>query len=173
MTVVRCLVFTGFLTSIINDELPRRVRSAMQFTKSFAVFNLGAALLFAQSTSKPSVEINYPGLNPNRYINITLDGSGRHVFAASDKGTAGEMTGMPLAEFLETAGWGQIPKNDISQYFVRFDGTDTATLPLSEVLRQSMDSRVWLVMEQGGKPLSGAEVPLVVAVAPGGAVTVR
>jgi hypothetical protein len=78
-----------------------------QFTRAFAVTTLSVASLFAQRPSVPSVDINYPGLNPNRYISLTLDGSLRHVFAAND-----QMLGFPLAQFLDTAGWGQIPKDE-------------------------------------------------------------
>ena len=137
----------------------------MQFTKPFAASAFCVSILFAQPSLVPSVEINYPGLNPNRYINITVDGPLHHVFGGDD-----QMAGFPLAQFLETAGWGQIPKGTISQYLVRIDGDDTATLPLSEILRRSFDNRVWLVMQQGGKALSRTEVPWVVAVASDGVV---
>lgn len=139
----------------------------MQFTKPFAASAFSVSILFAQASSVPSVETNYPGLNPNRYINLTVDGPLRHVFGGND-----QMAGFPLARFLETAGWGQIPKDSISEYLVGIDGDDTATFPLSEVLTQSFDNRVWLVMEQGGKALSRTESPTMVGVASGGVVAV-
>ena len=143
----------------------------MLLPRALAASGLWAVALLAQPASLPSVEVNYPGLNPNRYINLTLDWSLHHVFAAGGEGKQGEMAGVPLAAVLETAGWGQIPKEDVSQYLVRLEGDETATLPLSEVLRRSLDNRAWLVIEQGGKPLSRTEVPVMVAVASGGQVT--
>ena len=53
---------------------------AMQLAMPLAASALWVSALLAQSTAAPSVEINYPGPNPNRYINLTLDGlSGRDL----------------------------------------------------------------------------------------------
>lgn len=145
----------------------------MPFAKPFVASALCLASLFAQSASKPSMEINYPGLNPNRYINITLDGFSRHGLVVNDQGTPSETIGFPLVQFMETAGWGKTPKDDVSHYLVRIDGDSTAILTLSEVLRRSLDYRVWLVPYQCPQPLSRTEAPLVLAVGSDGVVTAR
>jgi hypothetical protein len=134
---------------------------------------LCVASLFARPTSELSVEINYPGLNANRFINLTLGRFVQHDFAVTDQDTPTQMVGFLFAHLLETAGWGRLSEDERSEYRVRIDGDDTATLPLSEVMRRSLDDRVWLVTEQYGKPLSRAETPLVVAVDSMGVVSVR
>lgn len=145
----------------------------MQFTRPLVTSALCVAGLFAQSTSKRSVEINYPGLNPDRYINLTLQGLSEHGLAVNDQGTPNEMLGTPLVQFMEAAGWGNTPKDEVSQYLVRIEGDSTAVLTLSEVLRRSLDYRVWLVTQQSGKPLSRTEAPWVLAVGSNGVVTAR
>jgi len=145
----------------------------MQLTNLFVASALFVAGLFAQATSRPSVEINYPGLNANRYINITLDGFSGHGLTVNDQGTPSEMFGTPLVQFMETAGWGKTPKDDVSQYLVRIEGDSTAILTLSEILRRSLDYRVWLVTGQCGSPLCLSEAPSVLAVGSDGVVTAR
>ncbi len=145
----------------------------MLFAKAFVASALWVASLFAQSASRPSVEINYPGLNANRYINITLDGFSQHGLAVDDQGASSEMIGSPLVQFMETAGWGNIPKDNVSQYLVRIEGDSTAILTLSEVLRRSLDYRVWLVTGRCGTPLCTTEAPSVLAVGSDGVVTAR
>jgi hypothetical protein len=145
----------------------------MRFTKPFAASALCAAGLFAQSVSNRSLEINYPGLNSNRYINITLDGFSEHGLTVNDQGTPSEMFGFPLVKFMETAGWGKTPKDKVSQYLVRIEGDSTAILSLSEVLRRSLDYRVWLVTGRCDPPRGVTEAPSVLAVGPGGVVTAR
>jgi hypothetical protein len=147
--------------------------SAVQFAKPLVASALCVASLFAQSTSNPSVEINYPGLNANRYINITVDGFSEHGLTVNDQGVPSEMVGFPLVQFMETAGWGKTPKDEVSQYLVRIEGDSTAILALSEVLRRSLDYRVWLVTGQCGTPLCITVAPSVLAVGSDGVVTAR
>jgi len=117
-----------------NGDRSRRGCARMQFGKQLAAFTLCGAALLAQSIPVPSVEINYPGLNPNRYIDIAASFPLHAV--------NGQMAGFTLARFLETAGWGQIPIDTVSQYLVRLDGDATATFPLSQVLSRSLVDRV-------------------------------
>ena len=145
----------------------------MRFGKPFVASALCIASLYAQSTSNPSVAINYPSLNGNRYINITLDGYSEHGLTVDDQGTPREMVGTPLVQFMETAGWRNTPKDEVSQYLVRIEGDSTAVLTLSEVLRRSLDYRVWLVTGRCGTPLCVTEAPSVLAVGSDGVVTAR
>jgi hypothetical protein len=145
----------------------------MQLATPLGASALWVSALLAQSTPAPSVEINYPGPSPNRYINLTLDGILPHGLAVNGQGASGEMAGILLARLIETAGWGQVPEDDISNYLVGIYGDEIVTLPLSAFLPQSLDNRVWVVTERGGKPLSASESPLVIGVASGGVVTLR
>jgi hypothetical protein len=145
----------------------------MQLIKPFAASALCAAGLFAQSISNPSLEINYPGLNANRYLNITVDRFSEHGLTVNDQGTPSEMIGTPLVQFMETAGWGKTPKDSVSQYLVSIEGDSTAVLTLSEVLRRSLDYRVWLITGQCVTSLCATQAPSVLAVGSDGVVTAR
>jgi hypothetical protein len=145
----------------------------MQFAKPLVTSALCVAGLCAQAPSNPSVAVNYPGLNANRYINITLDRFSEHGLTVNDQGVPSEMVGFPLVQFMETAGWRKTPKDEVSQYLVRIDGDSTAILTLSEVLRRSLDYRVWLVTGQCGTPVCMTVAPSVLAVGSDGVVTAR
>ena len=79
----------------------------MRLAIPVAASALWMAILAAQSATAPSVEINYPGSSANRYINLSLNGFLQHGLGVNDRGAPGEMAGILLASFLETAGWGK------------------------------------------------------------------
>jgi hypothetical protein len=136
----------------------------MQPARQLAASAVCAAVLLGQPFWEPSIETNYPGVNANRYVNLTLEGFPRHGFAMQNHGTRCEMSGVLLAQFLETAGWTSIPADKRTQFLVRIEGDEVATLPLSEALRRSLEDRSWLALEQCGTPLSSNAAPLLVVV---------
>ena len=145
----------------------------MLFAKAVVASCVCIAGLCAQSASNPSVAINYPSLNANKFINITLDGYSQHGLTVNDRGTPSELVGTPLVQFMETAGWRNTPKEEASQYLVRIEGDSSAMLTLSEVMRRSLVYRVWLVTGRCGTPPCATEAPSVLAVGSDGTVTAR
>jgi hypothetical protein len=147
----------------------------MQFARALAASAVWAGILFGESASEPFVEINFPGVNGNRYINLSVNDFERHRFAADDHGVIRELGGVLLSKVLKTAGWSTIPEDRESQYVVSVegDGDDAHAFPFSEVLSRSLESRAWLITEQGGCPLTRAEGPWVMVVGAGDVATVK
>jgi sialate O-acetylesterase len=74
-----------------------------------------------------------------------------------------------------TAGWSTIPKERESQYLVSVggDGDEAHAFPFGEVMSRSLESRVWLITEEGGGQLAGAEGPGLMVVGADGVVTTK
>jgi hypothetical protein len=139
---------------------------AMRSTRLLAASAFCVAILPGQPSSEPSIETNYPGMNANRFVNLTLSGFPQHPFAMHSHGTRCEMSGVLFARFLEAAGWRSIPEDKRDQFLVRIEGEsgEVATLGLAEALRRSLEDRSWLTREQCGTHLSRAAAPWLVVV---------
>jgi hypothetical protein len=147
----------------------------MQFARALALSTVWAAIVLGQPAPEPFVEINFPGVNANRYINLSVNDFERHRFAVDDHGASREVGGVLLSRVLRTAGWSIIAEDRESQYVVSVegDGDDAHAFPFSEVMSRSLENRAWLISEQGGWPLSSNEGPWVMVVGAGDVVTVK
>jgi sialate O-acetylesterase len=145
----------------------------MQIARALAVSTVWAGILFGQAAPEPFVEINFPGVNANRYVNLSVNDFERHRFAVDDHGVSREVGGVLLSKVLMTAGWSTIPKERESQYLVGVegDGDEAHAFPFGEVMSRSLESRVWLITEEGGRPLAGADGPWLMVVEAGGVAT--
>ncbi|MGO9095220.1 MAG: hypothetical protein ACLQGV_08350 [Bryobacteraceae bacterium] len=147
----------------------------MEFARALAASAVWAGILLGQSASEPFVEINFPGVNANRYINLTLNDFGLHWFAADDHGTYRELAGVPLFKVLETAGWRILPKDGRRQYMVSVegDGDYAHAFPFSEVLSRSLENRAWLIAWVAGRRLARDEGPWLMVIGAGDVATLK
>lgn len=117
------------------------------------------------------IPVNYPSTHGYRFVSMSLDGFGEHVFEVKDHGVTVKIRGILFGQFLRAAGWERYARSDGTSYRVRIEGRGRhATFDLTELEPGSLSMRALLIRERDGKRVRWEDRPLLVVVDDDGAV---